>query len=976
MVKQVVEIFIACLLLILCAPIIAFIALLIRFESNGPILFKQIRMGQGFRHFYRYKFRTMVYVKSQNVDEARMDELQPFTQIGRILRIFKLDELPQLFNVVKGEMSLVGPRPELPYYVDKFREEYREILTIRPGLMDLAFLTYSDALPFVEGHVIKPQITEASYIKETLPEKIKLAKLYLEHASLLFDMAVIGQTFLNMLGLRSVLLKMSATQSSRKPGFLHESSAWNFLLTHRRILVVTFDLGLIVLANYLAFWLRFDGQIPEREYALFTEMLPWLLVIRGASFMIFSLNEGLWRYVSIWDVKKILVGVSLGTVVFYGIVAFALGVQSYPRSVFIIDSIVLIGFLVGMRLVVRLFRERKVLSQMKRVLIIGAGDVGAKIVREMQTQPSCSYAPLGFVDDDPNKWGKRIHGIKVLGSRQELDRILQTFEPEEVLVALPTATPAVVREITTTLEPFKLPIKTLPNLEDILDGKISINHIRALSITDLLQRPAVDLTPERVSRLIEGKRIFVTGAGGSIGSELCRQIRALSPKSLILYERHENSLYAIGSELSDKGQSAPVHLVLGDITDSQRLDDTIRAYEPDIIFHAAAHKHVPMMEENPGEAVKNNLLGTKLVAEAAVLHNVEHFVLISTDKAVNPSSVMGATKRGAELVIQAMAQQSSTCFLTVRFGNVLGSNGSVVPRFQDQIKAGGPVTVTHPEVRRYFMSIPEAVGLVLQTATLGEQGAIYLLEMGEQIKLVDLARNLIRLSGHLPEKEIAIKFVGLRPGEKLEEELVGKGELTTPSTIDKILKIKSGPSFGNSFLPSVQELAEKGNFNDHQTVLKQLQKIVPTFTPSKNIEQNGSSNGKAPDLQPTSEVTKRILLVDDDRKVRDAMRSCLESQGYSCAEADHGALALEWLETQHADLVITDNRMPVLGGLEFLGRLKWKDQSCPPHVMVLSGNLAKEDKEKVLKAGACAVFDKPGKFSEILPAIDRILKDA
>ena len=976
MIKRVVEILVACLLLILCAPIMAFIAILIRLESDGPIFFKQIRMGKGFLHFHRLKFRTMMHVVSPNVNKVGMNGEQHFTRIGRILRQFKLDELPQLFNIVIGDMSFVGPRPELPYYVDKFREEYRKILAVRPGLMDLAFLRYTDALPFVKGHAVKPHIAEATYISETLPEKIKLSKLYLEHASFLFDMAVIGQTFLNMLGLRSVLLKMRASQDSAKEGFLHESSALKFVLRHRRILVVTFDLGLIVLANYAAFWLRFDGHISVSDYQLFTDMLPWLLVIRGASFMLFSLNEGLWRYVSIWDVKKIFIGVMLGTLAFYSIVYWGIGETSYPRSVFVIDSILLIGFLVGLRLVVRLFRERKVLSQMKRVLIIGAGDVGAKIVREMQTQPSCSYAPVGFIDDDPSKWGKRIHGVKVLGSRQNLHGILSSFDPEEVLVALPSANSAVVREIMTTLEPFKLPIKTLPNLEDILDGKISINQIRPLSITDLLQRPAVDLTPERVSRLIEGKRILITGAGGSIGSELCRQISELKPKSLILYERHENSLYTIGSELADKGQSSLVYLALGDITDAQRLEDTMKAYQPDIIFHAAAHKHVPMMEENPGEAVKNNLLGTQMVAAAAVQNNVKYFVLISTDKAVNPSSVMGATKRGAELVIQAMAQQSATCFLTVRFGNVLGSNGSVVPRFQNQIKAGGPVTVTHPEVRRYFMSIPEAVGLVLQAATLGERGAIYLLEMGEQIKLVDLARNLIRLSGHLPEKEIAIEFVGLRPGEKLKEELIGSGELTVPSAFDKILKVKSEASCNNSFLLKVQEIAQADIFNNPQLVIERLQQLVPAFLPQKVLKHSALLNGQEARFGGNAVSIKRILLVDDDRKVRDAMRARLEAQGYTCAEADHGALALEWLETQHADLVITDNRMPVLSGLEFLGRLKWKKHSCPPHVMVLSGNLGEEDKEMALKAGACAVFDKPGKFSEILPAIDRILKDA
>ena len=360
------------------------------------------------------------------------------------------------------------------------------------------------------------------------------------------------------------------------------------------------------------------------------------------------------------------------------------------------------------------------------------------------------------------------------------------------------------------------------------------------------------------------------------------------------------------------------------------------------------------MELNPGEAVKNNVLGTQLVAEAAVKYGVEQFVLISTDKAVNPSSVMGATKRAAELVIQTIAKQSATCFLTVRFGNVLGSNGSVVPRFQRQIKAGGPVTVTHPEVRRYFMSIPEAVGLVLQAATLGESGAIYLLEMGEQIKLVDLARNLIRLSGHLPE-EVPIEFVGLRPGEKLEEELVGTGEQTIPSSFDKILKIRSEISFDGSFLLKIQEMAEAGSFNNHQLIIKQLQQLIPTFVSTESVSNNESFNGSIGNGVVLN-GTKRILLVDDDHTVRDAMRTLLEAQGYVCVGADHGGLALEWLETQHADLVITDNKMPVVGGSEFLECLKRKNQSHSPHVMVLSGNLGEEGKEKALKSWSLCCF--------------------
>ena len=973
--KRFVDIFVAAFALLLCAPLFAFIAILIKIESKGPIFLKKIRVGRNFCPFKLYEFRTSIDENPHESDALEITKSSCFTRVGRILHQFKLDTLPQLFNIVKGEMSLVGPRPELPSYVDKFRDDYREILTVRPGLMDLVFLTYSEGQTVIGKTTFTAPIAESEHIDEIISEKTKLAKLYLEHSSFPFDLAVIGQTFLNLLGLRSILLKIHPSQNSPSSGFFYESSALRFIFKHRRMLVVVLDLGLIALANYLAFWLRFDGQIPNGVFQLFIDMLPWLIVIRGILFVFFRLNEGLWRYVSIWDVKKILIGVMLGTAVFYGTVSWVFSVAGYPRSVFIIDSILLIGFLIGLRLAVRLFRERKFLSRMKRVLIIGAGDAGAKIVREMQANPSCAYEPIGFVDDNLSKLGKRIHGVKVFGSRADLSRILRTNKAEEVLVALPTASPVIIREITTTLEPFKLPIKTLPKLEDILDGKVAINQIRPLAIEDLLQRPSVDLNPEPVSRLIEGKRVLVTGAGGSIGSELCRQILGFNPIALILYERHENSLYTIGSELTDNGNAYLIHPVLGDITDVQRLDKTIKDYCPDIIFHAAAHKHVPLMELNPGEAVKNNVIGTQLVAEAAVRYGIEHFVLISTDKAVNPSSVMGATKRAAELVIQTMAKQSITCFLTVRFGNVLGSNGSVVPRFQKQIKTGGPVTVTHPEVRRYFMSIPEAVGLVLQAATLGESGVICLLEMGEQIKLVDLARNLIRLSGHLPS-EVPIEFVGLRPGEKLQEELVGIGEQAEQSSFDKILKIRSGISSNNSFLLKIQELAEAGSFNNQELILKLLQQLIPTFNSTELVEANGSSNGRSKQAKGAANGTKRILLVDDDRKVRDAMRALLEAQGYACESADHGGMALEWLETQHADLVITDNKMPVLGGFEFLGNIKQNKKTPSPPIMVLSGNLCDDDKEKALKAGACAVFDKPGKFSEILPAIDQILNNS
>lgn len=826
MTKRIVDILGAFCGLMACAPLFFVIALLIKMDSRGPVVFKQFRIGRGFHQFCLYKFRTMVQDASCKGGAITIGEDPRVTRIGGFLRRFKLDELPQLLNVLKGDMSLVGPRPEVPYYVEKFREDYQDVLMVRPGLTDLASLKYIDEQA-VLGKAATP---EDEYTNKILPEKIRLAKLYIEHASFVFDLAVIAQTLLQLLGVRSVILKVTDRDTHDEVAFLEGTVVFQLLSKYRRPIIITIDLVLIALANYFAFWLRFDGLIPSDTNDLFLKTLPWLIVIRGIAFMVFRLNEGLWRYISIWDLKKIVGGVLAGTMAFYCLVTWGLGFTGYPRSIYIIDSILLIGFLCGIRLAVRLFRERKVLRKTKRVLIIGAGDAGENIVREMQTHSTSSYTPIGFVDDDVAKLGKRIHGIKVLSTRQDLSRILHAHNPEEVLVALPGTNSAILREITAVLAPFNVRIKTLPNLGDILDGKVTINQIRDLAIEDLLQRPPVGLDPQPVYSLIHGKRVLVTGAGGSIGSELCRQIVALDPKALILYERHENSLYAIAGELADRGHSSLTQGVLGDITDVQRLQETLKTYRPDIIFHAAAHKHVPLMELNPGEAFKNNVLGTRLVAEAASQFGVEHFVLISTDKAVNPSSVMGATKRVAELVVQGMAGRSQTRFLTVRFGNVLGSNGSVVPRFQKQIKAGGPVTVTHPEVRRYFMLIPEAVILVLQAAALGEQGAIYVLEMGGQIKLVDLARNLIRLSGHVPEKNIPIQFIGLRPGEKLEEELVGECERAVPSAVDKILRIQSEKSIDPTFLAQILCKLEDPQVLSHSpSVVDLLQQVVPTF---------------------------------------------------------------------------------------------------------------------------------------------------
>jgi FlaA1/EpsC-like NDP-sugar epimerase/UDP-N-acetylmuramyl pentapeptide phosphotransferase/UDP-N-acetylglucosamine-1-phosphate transferase len=601
-------------------------------------------------------------------------------------------------------------------------------------------------------------------------------------------------------------------------------------LRYRRPLVGMLHVGLIVLANYLAFWLRFDGDIPPPQWTAFVELLPWLVVIQGLMFIPFRLYEGLWRYTGIWDLRNIIGGVLCGTGLFYLIVRWGLGLAEYPRSVYLINALVLLVFLSGIRLTRRILREVWHVGSGKRLLIYGVGDVGATLVPELMNGSKHEYVPIGFVSDDPLIVGQRIHGVKVLGTQGDLSRIVAEKKPDAVLMAVPEGSPRLIRNLVKQLEPFKVRLITLPSLRDVLAGRVEINRMRDLSIEDLLDRAAVGLDRQPVKQLIGGKRVLVTGAGGSIGSELCRQIEGLNPASLILLDRYENGLFQIMNELEARRGGGALYPVIGDVTDSARINAILREHRPQIVFHAAAHKHVPMMEGNPCEAVKNNVLGTRTMVEASERYLAERFILISTDKAVNPCNVMGATKRVAEFLVQRMNHSSRCIFSAVRFGNVLGSNGSVVPRFLEQIKQGGPVTVTHPDVRRYFMLIPEAVQLVLHAAALAEGGDIYVLEMGEQIKLVDMARNLIRLSGHVPDEEIPVTFVGLRPGEKLYEELVEETEKVDESGVQHIMKLRSAPMPDPMLLRAkVLELERYAMLEHTRSVLSALRELIPGY---------------------------------------------------------------------------------------------------------------------------------------------------
>jgi FlaA1/EpsC-like NDP-sugar epimerase len=432
--------------------------------------------------------------------------------------------------------------------------------------------------------------------------------------------------------------------------------------------------------------------------------------------------------------------------------------------------------------------------------------------------------------------GQQIHGVPVLGTRDMLSKIIRERSIEEVIVAIPSAEPPTLREVLNQLEPFNIPIKTTPNFRDILDGTVTVSQIRNLAVEDLLTRVPVNLDLTSVFKMLEGKKVLVTGAGGSIGAELCRQILKVNVQSLLLVERYENGLFEIVNELQRLGYGDKIVPLIGDITDRLRIHAIFQEYRPDVVFHAAAHKHVPLMEGNACEAIKNNVTGTRRLAVAACRYGVERFVLISTDKAVNPTSVMGASKRVAELIISALTRRNKTTFVGVRFGNVLNSKGSVIPIFQEQIRRGGPVTVTHPEMKRHFMLIPEAVQLVLIAGAMAKSANIYVLQMGEQIKLVEMARTLIRLSGYIPDAEIPIVFTQVRAGEKLYEELVGSDEQATPSEIPEILSLRHRRNMNSGTLKTfIHKLEQASRSNDQEMVIALLKELISTFRPDEMV---------------------------------------------------------------------------------------------------------------------------------------------
>lgn len=605
------------------------------------------------------------------------------------------------------------------------------------------------------------------------------------------------------------------------------------VLRFRSILVVSTHLGLIVVAHLTAFLLRFEGNIQPPFDVIMWRYLPAVLLIYWGGLWVFGIQRGLWRYVGLHDLGRIFWATLTGSAVFFVVIHVGFGRSEYPRSIIILTGLLSGFYIAGIRLAVRWFREwlQIIGPTARRVLIVGAGHAGELLVRDMLSDPSFNSRPVGFIDDDPVKRKMKIHGVPVVGTIADIKRAADRLEVHEIIVALPSAGTGTKQKILAASEGCTAPIKILPNMKQLLGDPVSLQQVRAMSLEDLLQREPIQTDRQELHPLIAGKTVLVTGAGGSIGSELCRQIASYQPESLVLFERYENSLHALLLELRATFPEVGVLPVIGDVTSFERVAEVFQKTGPDLVFHAAAHKHVPLMELNPKEAVRNNVLGTRTVAEAALAAGVDRFVLISTDKAVNPTSVMGVTKRIAEQVIQGFNGVGRTKFTVVRFGNVLGSNGSVVPLFAEQIRKGGPITVTDPEIKRFFMTIPEAVQLVLQASVLGQGGEVFVLDMGDQIKIVDLARNMIVLSGLVPGKDIEIVFTGLRPGEKLYEELFDGDEQVEPTAHAKINRAIGAPFLARELHQWVEELPRKLSGHTEETLLEDLKRLVPSFQP-------------------------------------------------------------------------------------------------------------------------------------------------
>ena len=645
-----------------------------------------------------------------------------------------------------------------------------------------------------------------------------------------------------------------------KSGYIQEQPKWvRAVLTRtqhglfRKLILLLLYTGGLALSFILAYELRFDFAMDEDFREQLFIYLPGIVALKLILLYAFGQFEGLLSYFSLPDLGRIFRASFFYFAIVFSIWLVSHGAYAPPRGVILTDCLLSFMGLAAIRLGFRLLRERYLAPHSgnnplaRRVGIVGAGDVGASLANDLFSKRGLGLVPVGFFDDDEKKWGARIHGVPVLGAPELILKKTDALGLEQIIIAMPTAPAKRIGEIVKLLQSSRLKIAIVPAMDQLATGQLKISQLRPVEIQDLLGRKPVDIETGNIREILVNRRVMVTGAGGSIGSELCRQIAAFEPERLLLVEQSEVQLFAIEQELISLGFGKVIVPLIADIIDEPQMQAILREHRPEVLFHAAAHKHVPMMERQPGEAIKNNFIGTARLAELAQTHGVGKFVLISTDKAVNPTSAMGATKRLAEIYLQALSAKHphGSRFMAVRFGNVLGSSGSVVPTFTRQIAAGGPVTVTHPDMVRYFMTIPEAVGLVLQCCAQGQGGEIFVLDMGKPVKIAELARQMIELSGLKPEVDIEIKFVGLRPGEKMFEELNCKGEAYHPTRHPRIMRFVTAASEWPKINATLEKLSGELHRAEPERLKLLIQQHLPEYTPDLG------ANGKpAPETIP------------------------------------------------------------------------------------------------------------------------------
>ncbi len=903
--KRLFDVVVAAGILVVTVPLLLCIMLAIWIDDPGPVMYRGLRVGRDGVPFYILKFRTMKRNPSLRSNITLGNDPR-VTRVGRFLRAAKLDELPQVMNVLRGEMSLVGPRPEAPYYVKTYLSEHREVLRVRPGITGAAQIHFRH-----EEQMLSGDDPEGYYRCVILPTKLALDQDYVRRQSWWLDLTIIARTLLALVrsdpapgatdasaGVRGAL-EVSATGTTlalpalgkggpmMEKGFTSHSAVaettapaspkgwatierWVQYHTLRRIrsygLAVLLDALTVTAAFEVAMLLRF---VDTGQWANQLQRFWWLSLVIGCLYAAISyllgLHRRIWRYASIKDVLALAqsVGLTVLLITMLGLLKVP-ALAALPWSVTIGGALFAFLFLAWVKFSQRVmlaWRATPAPNLAARVLIVGAGQAGAELATRFLKAPH-EYHLSAFIDDDPAKWHRRIQNRPIFGPLENIPTLVKQHGIDLIAIAMPTASARRISEIINLCQQTPARIKILPGLPELLDDRARALPLREVNVADLLGREVVPFQTIEARLALAGKVILVTGAAGSIGSELCRQLIAYQPARLIALDNNETGLFDLAESLRDHPDIPRLRLRIGDITNIADMTDLFADEQPDIIFHAAAYKHVPLLETHAEQAIRTNVLGTYHLCHLAHIYKVGCFVFISSDKAAEPINVLGASKRLGELIIQAMAREGNgtTRFCGVRFGNVIGSRGSVVPIFTKQIEQGGPVTVTSPETTRYFMTIPEACGLVILTATLAGSGGLFLLDMGNPVRIADLAVKMIRSYGLRVERDIRIVYTGLRPGERLHELLAAPGEELLPTSQDKIFRLASAgeaPSLATieQWIDTLQQRLEQ---DDRETLRAYLLSLTTQQPPaqSASLVPAHQTQPALPAIRPTHSLAK------------------------------------------------------------------------------------------------------------------------